>query len=214
MSRHRPRPRPSFRDYIRASPAVHLPLVERGVWRIDRTVVSERKAQYLELRAAIGGGGGLGRGRVRAGEAITMLYRDRALVMSDTPDELRDFYQFWRRARGHVLVNGLGLGCAVRALLIWPQVERVTVVEIDDDLLAMMRPLLGPQVARGRVNLIHDDALTVRWPVGQRFDSAWHDVWDDICGDNWPEIRRLHRRYGGRVDHQESWSRAELEVLR
>lgn len=38
-------------------------------------------------------------------------------------------------------------------------------------------------------------------------DAVWHDVWDELCTDNLPQMHRLHRR----SDWRGSRSRSFLE---
>ena len=100
---------------------------------------------------------------------------DGEVVMEDSKPELRQHLPIWLRARGTVLVTGLGLGCVVRGLQVKPDIERIDVIEIDREILDK----IGPEFENdARVNLIHGDALT--HPVGkQHWQFAWHDLWTD-----------------------------------
>ena len=51
--------------------------------------------------------------------------------------------------RGHVVVAGLGLGLIVHTLAACPDVERVTVVEVEPDVITLVQPHLPPS-ARSR----------------------------------------------------------------
>jgi hypothetical protein len=103
------------------------------------------------------------------------LYNDQPgeVVMEDTPFELRTHLGFILRARGKVLVTGLGLGCVVRGLLANPAVEHVTCIENSRDVLA----LVSPHMPKEKLTLIHADAL--EWTANnlEKFDCAWHDLW-------------------------------------
>ena len=71
-----------------------------------------------------------------------------------------------------------------------------------------MIDLVGPSFSHDdRVNIICADAFEWRPPKGVRYNAVWHDIWDDICTDNLPEMTRLHRKYGRRADWQGSWCR-------
>ncbi len=132
--------------------------------------------------------------------------------MSDTPAEFQDHLSFWaavRLRRGHVLIHGLGLGCAVRMAL-QAGAHHVTVVELDPDLIDHVGPHLDPE----RVRLIQGDAFTYRHPVGSGWSVVWHDIWDTLCTDNLPLMMTLHRKFGGRCGWQGSWSRGYLEDRR
>lgn len=194
----------TFDRYTRLARALHVPEGESGSWRISRWVPDEHAARFARLRAAISGSAH-GRGGIPAGRTITYLHRGTTLVMSDTPDELRDSWPFVQRAHGTVLVNGLGLGCVVRALLAKADVQHVTVVELSGHVLQLVGPSLAHHVAAGRLVLHQGDALAVAWPKGTRWTCAWHDIWDNITADNRPTMATLNRRYGQRVEFQEAW---------
>lgn len=96
------------------------------------------------------------------------------VVMEDSRAELRKHLPIWLSARGHVLVTGLGLGCVVRGLLASPQVEQITVVEIDRQILR----IVGHEFkSNPRVRLVEGDAFTVQ--LRDRFNYAWHDLYTD-----------------------------------
>jgi len=40
---------------------------------------------------------------------------------------------------------------------------------------------------------------------------AWHDIWPNICGDYWPEMKKLHRKYAQKARLQDSWCREEIK---
>lgn len=126
--------------------------------------------------------------------------------MSDTRDELRDHMGFCWKARGHVLINGLGLGLAAIMAAQKDEVESVTVVELSDD----VRSLVSPHMP-DKVTVVSGNAFTWKPPSGVRYGAVWHDIWDGICADNLPEMHKLHRRYGSRADWQGSWCRELCE---
>ena len=103
----------------------------------------------------------------------TIHHKHGEVVMEDSIYELRQHLPIWLKARGRVLVTGLGLGCVVRGLIANPCVERIDVIEIDRGIIRV----IGPEFAGSdRVNVIEGDALT--HPIGQRdrWDFAWHDI--------------------------------------
>ena len=121
-------------------------------------------------------------------------------VMSDDPKELRRHLAPVLAAHGRVLVSGLGLGCVARGLLANPSVTRVDVVEVDEDILAMV----AASVDDPRLSLHLGDARTIRWPLGRRWDFAWHDVWGET-----PSTQVLHAellvRYRDLATRQGAW---------
>jgi hypothetical protein len=159
-----------------------------------------------------------GRGRLREGETYTRLDYRNGVVMSDTPDELRDCMPILLHGTGRVLVNGLGLGCVLKGLLAKAEVEHIDVVEIDPDVIA----LTGHYFEGDRCTIHEGDAFTFDWPKGTRWDAVWHDVWPDLCVDNLSDehdanpgtYAKLHRRFGRRCDWQGSWGFEWLKAVR
>jgi spermidine synthase len=123
------------------------------------------------------------------------------VVMEDSRHELQKHLAIWLNATGRVLVTGLGLGCVVRGLLASPQVEHITVVELDPQILR----IVGHEFQfNPRVTLIRGDALTVQL-TGQ-FDYAWHDLWTD--GDEHLQVlhAKLLARFRDQCRIQGAWN--------
>ena len=177
-----------------------LPEGKSGEWSIEHFTVTDEDVKLHNLRCAIKPGM---HGREMIPGTYMRLKRGRALVMSNTPAEKADYWAFVHHAKGNVLINGLGLGCVLRDVLVKPEVERVTVIEISPDVIKLVAPHFDGE----RLTIINDDAMTWVPPRGERYDAVWHDIWDDICADNLPKMRALHRKYGRRSAYQESWCR-------
>ncbi len=176
---------------------VNIPEGTRGPWTVQRFEVTQHEAQLGSLRAMMSG-----RGAIRAGTYTRLEHAQRGVIMSDTPDEMRDHVVAVCRARGRVLLNGLGLGMVLAAILKRDKVERVTVVEIDPDVVA----LVGPHyLSDPRVEIVTADAFEFQIPKGIRYGMVWHDIWDTLCGDNLQEMTHLKRKYGRRTDWQGCW---------
>ena len=141
---------------------------------------------------------------------------DNTLWMSDTTAEKRDHRMAIAMADmspgGTGLVNGLGMGCVIGAML--DSLSHVDVVESDERIIDTVGAWYVQEYG-DRVTIHHDDALTIRWPVGTCWDVVWHDIWPHISTDNLPEMSHLHRRYGKRSTRwQGSWCRYECERVR
>lgn len=147
--------------------------------------------------------------RVPAG-TYKKLSRNDTVVMSNTPDEIRDFSLFTWNARGNVLINGLGLGCVVKVLLDKPEITKITVIEKSEDVIKLVSPYFNDE----RLTVIHADAFEYTPPKGERYHFVWHDIWDYITSDNLPEMAKLHRKYARKADWQGSWAKAECLRLK
>jgi spermidine synthase len=175
---------------------VTLPEMEKGEWKVEH-FTTDRTDFHSLLR---------GRG-VPVGETFTRLRRNGTLVMSDTPAEMSDHRWAVRKAKGSCLISGLGIGMVLKNILLKPEVTDVTVVEISQDLI----DLIAPHYPDDRVTFVCADVLTWKPPKGKRYDMVWHDIWDNICADNLPEMQKLHRRYGRKSAWQGSWCKEECK---
>lgn len=182
---------------------VNVPEGESGDWKVSRVTVSADQAALHSLKPT---------GRSLRAGAYTELTDRGGVVMSDTPAEIRDLYPLAGHLRGRLLLNGLGLGVALQGALDRTEVEHVTVVELSGDVIALVA---GHYKARhgDRLTVVHADAFEWKPPKGARWDAVWHDIWPNICGDDWEAMKALHRKYGRRCDWQGSWCREQVKGL-
>jgi spermidine synthase len=139
------------------------------------------------------------------------LMRGSTVVMSNTPMEVRTHWPIIRAATGKVLINGLGLGMVLNAVLEKPNIQEVTVVESSKDVIRLVASSFKDDQ---RVKIVHADAFTFRPDAGSRFNAVWHDIWDYVCSDNLEDMKTLSRRYGRRSEWQGSWCRGLCEYAR
>lgn len=107
-----------------------------GPWRIEAFRVSEQESEMTLARAKITGA---------INEFVPTgnykrLVREETVVMSNTPMEIRTNRAFIHRAKGKVLINGLGLGMVLSAILEKPEIKSVTVVEASEDVIKLVGP--------------------------------------------------------------------------
>lgn len=127
-------------------------------------------------------------------------------VMHDTPEELNTHLDFMLRARGSVLITGLGLGCVTRGVLANPNVTKVLVIERDKDVLKLVEPHMPKDP---RLYILYFDAVAWCEQSSERFDCAWHDLWtDEERGE--PHLAEVHQRLliamRKRVKFQGAWN--------
>lgn len=183
---------------------VTVPEGTAGRWAVRRFEVSERDATLSGMRD--------GYRAVRAG-TYTGLFCGGEVIMSDTTAEIRDHLEPIWRAHGHCLINGLGLGVVLQAIASRPAVTKVTVVELDADVIQLVAPHYQAMFG-DKLEIVHGDAFTYKPPQGIEYGVVWHDIWPTICTDNLPEMATLHRRYGRRSRWQGSWCKAECQRYR
>ena len=188
-----------------------------GRWSIQKFTVP--KYSLGAIRHVRDGGRGMAPGSyhrlVRTNDDGT-----KTLVMSDTPAEMIDFLASdLRHAHGRILIAGLGMGLAVKALLMLRNVSHIDVVEIDHELIS----LVGPQFAGdARVTIHEHDIFTYTIPRGTTYAWAWYDIWDTIDDDNLVEMKRLRKRFvrnvaavsPGQRTRQVCWAEAECRKMK
>lgn len=183
---------------------VAVPDGKKGDWSVETFTVSKGDEEFGRLRAMISSE----RGRYVPAGTYKALKRNGATVMSNTPDEIKDLWPFLKAATGSVLINGLGLGVDLTAILAKinedgsPAVNQVVVVENSPEVLDLVSPTFKKDL---RVFFVLSDAFKFM-PRG-KFDV----VWNDICSDNLPQMHILHRKYGKKAKWQGSWCRERCE---
>lgn len=146
---------------------VNLEPGESGKWRLTRLTVTKEDEARERMRVWSN------RGRFVPAGDYTALYRGQTIVMSDTPDEIRDHLWFIGQATGHVLINGLGLGMCALAAANKDEVLSVTVIEASEDVIK----LVASQISHPKITVIHADAYEWTPPKGMIYDAVWNDIW-------------------------------------
>lgn len=186
---------------------VSVPNDVSGDWSVRHFEVSQADAEISAIRGMFSTGR-----HVPAGQ-YTGLYFINTVIMSDTPDEIRDHVPFIRRSHGRVLITGLGLGMVTAACLRREEVTSVTVIEKSPDVIRLVASTVQAiaQQEGKELAIIEADCLTWKPPKGEQWDVAWHDIWPNLCTDNLPQMHTLHRKFGRRCPSQMSWGREMLE---
>ena len=196
---------------------VTVPEGVSGEVRIERFEITERAVRLASINPRH-----TYRSQTPAG-TYTRLVKGRTLWMSDTRAERHDHIAFLRAAKyagngAHILVSGLGIGMVLTPLLTFQNVERVDVIEIDEDVIK----LAGPHYAaladeHGIAFQIHHadvfdgpkaiNAATKRW------DVAYHDVWATYSADTYNEHKNVRRKFGRVAGQQLCWLDDEVRRL-
>jgi hypothetical protein len=148
-----------------------------GTWKLDTFEITADKAMSLALRAEYTGNTDefIPPGRYRR------LSNGWDVVMSNTPMEIRTCQDFLERATGRVLINGLGLGMVLHAILQKDDVTHVTVIEKEQDVINLVAASFANDP---RVEIIHADAMMYCPPAGVTYNACWHDIWPDFATAN------------------------------
>lgn len=200
--------------FIKDASCDHLTDGEHGKWKVEIFVVSKEDAYFNNMRAMFGGERFISPGTYKR------IMRYGKVIMSNTGVEVSDHISPVLRGRnegGHILINGLGMGMCLSMILTGHtrpsgKVEKITVIEIDQELIDFVGVKFTDPDSKfydKRVEIVCADAFEYEPPRGVRYSVVWHDIWDDICEDNAPEMSRLKRKYEGCSDWQGCWCEDE-----
>ncbi len=184
---------------------VSIPVGTSGDWRVEKFKISRKDADFHNVMHYAG--------REVVPGTFTRLMRNDTVVMSDTPAEVDDVLHFIVRARGSILINGLGLGVTLQGLHHRVEVIKdVTVIERSIDVIKLAGTYYQKMFG-DKLTIINADALTWEPPKDKHYDYVWHDIWDGICGDNWETMKQLTRKYARKTEFQDSWCREQVRSL-
>lgn len=145
---------------------------------------------------------------------MAVLTRHGSTWMSVTPFELESQEIGVRFAHGHVLIFGLGLGWSAAASAMNENVTAVTVVERDEDVLALHRDLkifdqLPPE-GRAKLRIAQGDAYD--YVPDMPVDILMPDIWLPLVSDGRvDEVRRMQANVGAKAVY--FWGQ-EMEIAR
>ncbi|UUX48898.1 hypothetical protein NUH88_16020 [Nisaea acidiphila] len=134
--------------------------------------------------------------------------------MSLTPVEIESQKVGVLGARGHTVVLGLGMGWAAANVALRPEVDRVTVVERDPDVIALIRAQglfeALPPDARAKLAVVEADALT--WRPDSPVHSLQADIWLGLAEDGkLADVRQMQSNIG--AEQVYFWGQ-EMEIWR
>lgn len=141
---------------------------------------------------------------------------NKQLVMSDTYMERRSNREFVDRARGRVIIAGLGLGMILWPVLAKAEVTHVMVVEKVDAVIELVLPSLRAAPGYDKLHVDNSDIFDVMPKVTGRWDTIYFDIWPGRSTDNLEEIKQLHNRwktYKNAGGWMNSWYKEELQSL-
>lgn len=130
-------------------------------------------------------------GKILEERLLATLFVDGKMVMSDSSEEHRSNSYFVYKAKGKVLIAGLGIGMVLNAILIKKKVQSVWVIEKYQDVIN----LVAPYIRHTKLKIECADIFEWKPPSGFKFDTIYFDIWADICTDNLSEIAKLHKRF-------------------
>ena len=181
---------------------VRFPRKTRGRWKLDTMKYQPYELFVRDELLMMPDGREIPRlGYFDRETAYPAVLEDGREWMTVTPNEIATMEEAVRRANGHVVAMGLGLGYFAFRASEKPEVERVTVVERDPDVIALFQEELLPQFPNGeKITVVQDDAFTFaekRLPdfgADFVFVDLWHDTADGA--EMYLRMKKFERRTG------------------
>lgn len=180
-------------------------------------IISEEQLHFIKMRDAVRAQSCESTGLESNKPYICLTdMQKKEVVMSDTPMEVRTNFSFIKKANGHVLIAGFGIGFIVMAIQDNPLVKSITIIEKEADILEHVAKKLP---LNSKVKLIHGDIFQWSIPKNTIWDVIYFDIWNNISADNYPEMKKLVRRFQNKLNRDnkdsliDSWRRNDCRKL-
>ena len=150
----------------------------------------------------------------KAGTYVKLIRKNKMfnnIVMSDTAMEKYSNMEIYYEAHGDVLIAGLGIGMILLGLQNNEKVTSITVIEKEQEILKIIKDQLP---LNGKVTIIHGDIFS--YVPDKKFNIIYFDIWDNVCGDNWDEIKSLQNKFRSKLKkggHMFSWRKEDCRDL-
>lgn len=112
-------------------------------------------------------------------------------VMSNTPMEKRTNREFVTNAHGKVLIGGLGIGLILLAIQDKEEVEKIAVVEKNEEVIKLIAHQLP---LNEKVEIVNADVF--EYVPSEKCNTIYMDIWNNINSDIYEkEMNPLIKRY-------------------
>ena len=126
------------------------------------------------------------------GKYIRLIHNGQC-VMSDTDMEKESNLEFCINAHGDIIIGGLGIGMIVMAIQDEPEVNSITVIEKNQEVIDIVASQLN---FNNKVKIICADVFEWKPEHGVKYDMAYMDIWNWINEDIYKEeMQPLKRKY-------------------
>lgn len=171
-------------------------------YSIKRVVLTESQVQMEQLRSRRDGNYWYTAGLKHDFPYVKLIKEGEGIMMSDTPMERNTNRDFIKRANGDVLIFGLGIGLIIFPLLNDDSVKSITVVELHQDLINLVEPIIKKHDLKNKLTIIQGDCFEIhnKIPKEKKFDVVYGDIWISICTDNYDEMKKLTRIWRFRLN--------------
>ena len=113
---------------------------------------------------------------------FTAISKDNVIWMSNTPNEALTMQKVIEKSYGKVITFGLGLGYYPFMCSLKNEVESITIIEFDENIINLFKKHLLPLFPnKDKIEIIHSDAFKYLKEnnINELFDFAFMDIWHD-----------------------------------
>lgn len=142
---------------------------------------------------------------IKAGQ-FKVLKENGEIWMPNTLMEVTTHQKAIKKAKGNILVAGLGLGMFLKAIKDKKEVDKITVIEKSKEVIK----LVGKYYQDKKIKIINADIF--QYQTQEKFDFIWLDIWPDICSDNLQEMKTLKDKFSKNSKDILCWSEEILRV--
>ena len=125
------------------------------------------------------------------------LLKNNEIWMSLNPNEIKTMEPYIAKARGHVLVLGLGMGYVAYMMANKKEVKDITIIEKDTNVINIFNNLLWPSFNnKDKIKIVNDDAINYLKRKQRDYDYIFADIWHSP-DDGLPlflKIKKINRR--------------------
>ena len=110
------------------------------------------------------------------------IIKDNIIWMSITPGEILTMAESIEKSKGKVITFGLGLGYYPFMCSLKEEVESITIIEYDENIIRLFKKHLLPMFPhKEKIKIIHADAFNYLKEnnINELFDFAYMDIWHD-----------------------------------
>lgn len=155
-----------------------------GDWRIETVEIPE---DYARMRNVFIKNPLM---KLEGGIYKKLINRIDGVVMSNTPMERKTHIEAINKAKGNVLVAGLGLGIYLQNIKDKEEVTSITVIEKSKEVIELIAKYFKDCQ---KIKIINEDIFNYTPDI--KFEFAFLDIWSDISEDNLVEFDILREKF-------------------
>lgn len=126
------------------------------------------------------------------------LTKNNVVWMSITPNEINTMSPYIDACKGDVLVLGLGLGYYPLMALLKKEVNKITIVELDKDIIEIFNKFILPYFPqKDKIEIVEGDAIKYLANNNKKYDTVFVDLWHSP-EDGLPlylKIKQIEKQY-------------------